>query len=520
MAVKIAIRNVRMLITGDVPKDLRDEIQSVMSYVMPGYKYTPRYQRDVYAARREGRDPWDGTITVARVSTAKKGGTGGLIAPTGLFSYLKEILVDRGIEFEVVDERPEPVFTPGYSLATTLPDGRPFALRTYQGSAVSVGVKKQRGIFKASTGSGKTACAAAMIVEASVFPAVFYVPTCDLLIQAQKSFSELILKDGKPAKIGMIGDGRCDIQDITVATVQSCQRALTGVFTKFDEDSSDDKTTFDDEQKKGIKALVERAQLVIVDECQHVAAETIQTVMNNSHLARFRFGMSASPWRDDGLDIMIEAAFGRRFCDIDASSLIREGFLVKPLITFNHFNQALGVTATYNAHYTKYVVENDARNKWIAQRALFHIGLGRATIVLVKWVKHAERLAKLIPGAEILTASGSSKKSPEKRDKILDRMRSGELKCIIGTTLLDEGVDVPCATVGIFAGGGKSSTRALQRVGRFIRRDDSDPTKSVAYIEEFYDHTKWLRNHAMARRRILETEPEFEIGDNRATMSL
>jgi superfamily II DNA or RNA helicase len=135
-------------------------------------------------------------------------------------------------------------------------------------------------------------------------------------------------------------------------------------------------------------------------------------------------------------------------------------------------------------------------------------------------VPHAEALRELIPGAEILTASGDSKLSPKRRKEVLQRMKTKELMCIIGTSLLDEGVDVPSATAGIFAGGGKSSTRELQRVGRFIRRDKDDPNKTCAFIEEFFDHTKWLMNHAKLRRKILETEPQFEITDNRATMSL
>jgi superfamily II DNA or RNA helicase len=81
-------------------------------------------------------------------------------------------------------------------------------------------------------------------------------------------------------------------------------------------------------------------------------------------------------------------------------------------------------------------------------------------------------------------------------------------------------VDVPAAGAGIFAGGGKSSTRELQRVGRFIRPDPADPDKKCAYIEEFYDHSKWLRNHAKLRRKILETESAFEISDNNISLSL
>lgn len=92
--------------------------------------------------------------------------------------------------------------------------------------------------------------------------------------------------------------------------------------------------------------------------------------------------------------------------------------------------------------------------------------------------------------------------------------------CCIGTSLLDEGVDVPVATAGIMAGGGKSSTRALQRVGRLVRPDPQDPNKDIAYIDEIMDHCRFLDHHANRRRAIYETERAFHISDNKETMLL
>lgn len=376
--------------------------------------------------------------------------------------------------------------------------------------------------FTITHNSGKTEMIVGMMAEASAFPAVFYVNSCDLLEQAYDRFKKYIRYNGKPVEIGRVGGGHFDIQPITVATVQTTERALTGEYHKylFDDVSLDDKTNLNDRQKGELSELVKEAQFVCMDECHHVSCDTIQSVLNKSYSARYRYGCSASPWRDDGLDILIEAAFGRRFCTILASFLIKEGYLVRPNIVFNHFRQALGPASNWAAHYTKYVVENDARNEWIAQRALHYMERKMPTIVLVQRTKHGERLAKLIDGSELLTSSGKKKKTPKARKVILDKMRNRELMCIIATTLLDEGVDVPAASAGIFAGGGKSSTRALQRVGRFIRKDPNDPGKECAEIEEIWDHTKWLGDHAKTRRRILETEPEFNISSNSETMQL
>jgi superfamily II DNA or RNA helicase len=374
--------------------------------------------------------------------------------------------------------------------------------------------------FTVTHNSGKTEVIIYSMVTTGCFPAVFYVPSCDLLEQTYDRFMKHTLYNGQPAEIGRIGNGHCDIKPITIATVQSCEQALTGKYHKYEYDDVNfsDKSNFSSNQNKEISELIREAQYVYQDEVQHASAETIQTVLNNSAKARFRIGGSASPWRDDGLDILIEACFGRRLCDIDASFLIKQGYLVTPRITFNHFRQYLGKSSDFHSHYSKFVVENDPRNQWIAERAKFHVERDRPTIILVKWATHAEILKNLLPDFEVLTSSGDSKKAPKLRKEILDQMRERKLMGIIGTTLLDEGVDVPAAGAGIMAGGGKSSTRALQRVGRLIRPDPKDPNKEIAYIEEFFDDTKWLNHHAKARRKIYETERLFQISDNRNTL--
>lgn len=513
--VLIRVQNVELFLEGALSKKVRDEIQETCSYVIPNFKFLAKYKQEQERAKREikkfgevQRKPWDGTITVAKRYYK---GNGILRAPSGLLSYIREILEENGVSYSLRNERPPVIRTPGYSTPGLV-------LRDYQEEAINKALRRGRGVIKAATGAGKTAMCVAMAARASVFPMVFYVTSCDLLEQAYDQFRKYLRYNGDLTEIGRVGAGHCDVQPITVATVQSCQRALIGKYTKntYDDYCADDRTKFTESQKAMVREMVHEAQFVTIDECQHVSAQTIQDILAVSHKAKLRFGTSASPWRDDGLDILIEACFGRRICDINASFLINSGYLIKPYVTFNHFNQDLGELPDWQTHYKAYVVENDERNQWIAERAAYHVARNRPTIVLVKWTSHADILKDLMTvETEILTSSGKSRKSPKKRKAILERMRSRDLMCVIGTSLLDEGVDVPSAGAGIFAGGGKSSTRELQRVGRFIRKDPADPDKQAAFIEEFHDHCKWLTYHAKARRKILSIEREFAIGDRR-----
>jgi superfamily II DNA or RNA helicase len=507
--ITIRVGNVNLVLQGEIPLDIADEIRETLSYVVPGHEYTKTFKRNQERLEAGGK-AWDGTKTLARRSNS------GLACPTGLYSYIKDILKRNDIPYQIFDERPTTVKTPGWST-----EG--FSARDYQQKPIDTGLNRQRGVMQAATGAGKTEMIVKMVVEAGSFPSIIYVNSCDLLEQTYDRFMKYVRYNGEPVAIGRVGAGHFDPQPISIITVQTAEIALTGEYNKymFDDYDPKDKTELSTKQRVELVDLIKQAQFVYVDECHHVSCDTIQNVLNNSHGARYRFGGSASPWRDDGLDIMIEAAFGRRFCSITASFLIKSGYLVRPTIVFNHFRQKLGPTATFQAHYKKYIVENEARNEFIANKALHYIDLRLPTIILVKWSTHAEILAKLIGDqCEVLTSTGKKKKTPKKRKFFLEKMRNRELMCIIATTLLDEGVDVPAASAGIFAGGGKSSTRELQRVGRFIRKDPNDPKKDMAYIEEFYEHTRWLNDHAARRKKILETEPEFDIFDKMETMEI
>jgi hypothetical protein len=73
-------------------------------------------------------------------------------------------------------------------------------------------------------------------------------------------------------------------------------------------------------------------------------------------------------------------------------------------------------------------------------------------------------------------------------------------------TIADEGLDVPTLSALILAGGGKSSIKAKQRVGRVIRLGSP-----YAYVFDFHDVGKHTKRHSESRIRILEQEPEFEV---------
>jgi superfamily II DNA or RNA helicase len=102
----------------------------------------------------------------------------------------------------------------------------------------------------------------------------------------------------------------------------------------------------------------------------------------------------------------------------------------------------------------------------------------------------------------------------KKRTQSIDDLRSNDVKCMIATTLADEGLDVPTLDSVIMAGGGASATRVNQRIGRTLRKDKKGKKKMSIVV--MYEHNaKHLVKHATKVRRLIKKEPEFEIVESK-----
>jgi superfamily II DNA or RNA helicase len=582
---------------------------------------------------------WDGWITTVCYGKGKcrcPNKKSEMHFPTGLLSVAREFFNEKGIQVSLLDLRDEVKNFSPLGLSDV------YKLRDYQSSILDNALKKQRGIIKAATGAGKTVIAGSIIAKAGAFPACFFVTTIDLLNQAKEEMEKIILQNGSPVKIGVVGGGKCDIRDINVVTVQTAVRALGKKFEKFDdeEDGIYDDYSIGDSEKNIIKEMIQKSQLMICDECitgdsivitkkfgpqnmselknmigeeilsfdgtsvvwkkitnfyeqgekqvieidlisgeklrctenhpimtqigwvqagdlgekdkilcsinnawntklvgikrikklktekvfditvdethcffangmlvhncQHWAASTCQIVSDYCTNARYRFGISATPWRDMSDDILIDGCFGKQIADINASTLISKGVLVPPKIYFVHIKSKMG--GVFADVYKRGIVENMYRNNVIKNLAEKFIEEGRQTLILVRHISHGEILQEMIPGSVFLHGSINNKN----RQEAIKKMKDGKHMCVIASSIFDEGVDVKPLSALILAGAGKSPTRALQRIGRAIRSYEG---KKDAIIVDFFDEMKYMKKHSQSRRKIYKTEPKFEIFD-------
>jgi superfamily II DNA or RNA helicase len=127
---------------------------------------------------------------------------------------------------------------------------------------------------------------------------------------------------------------------------------------------------------------------------------------------------------------------------------------------------------------------------------------------LFRQIKHGEILLEKIKEAGIKCAMLYGNDSLDKRNQVKKSLINKEIDLILASTIFDIGLDLPQLNALILASGGKSSIRALQRIGRVIR---PMPGKKFAAIVDFYDQVKFLKKHSIARYNIYSSEDGFKI---------
>lgn len=485
----------------NLPESVWKDLRQALSFRPEGFQFSPQYRSFFFYTDKNDnkvktRRKWDGWTRQFWKNTKRT------YFPTGLLSIVRQFLDDRQIAYQTqnVREKPEPNFN------IELIDN--YELRPYQLRVIKTACEKSRGIIHAATGSGKTSMGAGIIAELDVAPFMFFVTSIDLLTQAKESLEAILKHNGSRLSVGQIGGGIIDIQDVNVCTIQTAVRAFGKRWDqkyKLDDEDSDDKTPIE-KYRNEIQSVIRSAKGSISDEVQHWKASTCQLVAKELKSAYFTFGLSATPFRNEGDDLLIQACFGKKIAEITASELIREGYLMKPDIKMVHVRGDTSSYKQWQSIYKEQVVENESYNAMVANIANAYIQQGRYVLVLIKHINHGEMLSSMIPGSVFL--SGQSPK--KKREAGIKNLRNKYISCIISSVIFDEGVDIRSLDTVILAGQGKSKTRAMQRIGRIIRPYEG---KTKATAIDFCIHQKYLKKHAIEREKMYRTEPEFVVED-------
>lgn len=485
--IEIILGNVNAQLKGPLDMKWVRELDELLSYNHPAYNFMSGGRGGFGSRGKLGG--WDG-----KVRLLQKNGK----FPIGLTKMVSKYFKENNVEYKILDNRPE------IKYGKPIPQvNSKFKSRDYQKRALKAAIKEGSGIIKVGTGGGKSFVVSSIVAHYNI-PTIVYVIGIELLHQMKST-----IENAFGIECGIVGGGECDTsKQVTIMTIWSAASAFNKKIKLVDSDTTADSSSQNKKlDKEAVRKKVKEAQLFIFDECQYAASETLQFLHRESSSAKHRFLFSGTPWRDTGDDILIEAVSGPKIIDINATYLIKKGFLVKPDIYFIDVPVMRNAGKNYHDVYKNYIVENEERNNLIIKSAKKLVQKGRKVLILVIRVSHGELLKNELSNdfrVEFLDGA----KSADSRMATIQAMKDGDVDILIASKIFDQGVDIPELDALILAGSGKSSGRALQRIGRVIRLAEG---KERAIVVEFFDNCKYLRDHSEARIKVYESEPGFNI---------
>jgi len=329
-----------------------------------------------------------------------------------------------------------------------------------------------RGIVELPTGAGKTVLAVLAIAHAER-PTLVVVPTIELLLQWQRVLSEHF-----DEPVGIIGGGSNDRKRITVITYDSA--ALQADF------------------------LGNQFGLLVCDECHHLPAPGYRFIAAGS-IAPYRLGLTATLQRPDGGERLCEELLGPS-CYAETIDALEGRYLAPYDVERVDVELTPEEQATYEAERQIYLsflrsqaIDFDQQGGWAqfvmrchrseegrrafrAYRTQRQIAFASESKLEALWrviLKHRdERILVFTHENEIvyrlshqllLPVITHHTKVPE-RKRLLAGFAAGELPVLLTSNVLNEGVDVPDANVGVVLSGTGSVREHVQRLGRILRK--------------------------------------------------
>lgn len=268
-------------------------------------------------------------------------------------------------------------------------------------------------------------------------------------------------------------------------------------------------------REKVIAFLMTR-ELVLLEEAHEASSNSYYDIMSECKNAHYRLALTATPFMKDSAEanMRLMACSGPVAVRVSEAELIKRGVLAKPYFIFEALSRCpddLYRTTPYQRAYELGIVEATERNNRIVMRAKQANAYGLSIMVLVQRQKHGKTLALMLTEAGLKVNFIFGEHKQNERQAALDALADGRIDVLIGSTILDVGVDVPSVGMIIVAGAGKAEVGTRQRIGRGLRSKKHGP--NVAFIVDFTDTwNSHLRDHARDRFMIVQTTDGFREG--------
>ena len=355
-------------------------------------------------------------------------------------------------------------------------------------------IAQGQGVVVMPTGAGKTILALMAMVKIQRSTLVV-VPTIDLMHQWRAVIKEFLGQES-----GILGSGQNELCPITVATYDSAAINMHDIGAKFG--------------------------LLICDECHHLPTPQYGLLAEQS-LAPFRLGLTATVERSDGAEEKIYDLLGPKVYEVSIDQLGSDVLAPYKIIT-RKVKLSTEEKELYEKHRAVYL-------KFINQH---HINLSGPS----GWSRFLAKASYLPGGSEALKAHRLQKKIAQaakskldevwdiilqhpheriiiftddndlayalgkhlilpvithqtkgkERQGFLQAFRDGQLNILVSSRVLNEGIDVPEANIGVIVSGSRSTREHIQRLGRILR---ARPGKTATLYEVVSRHTSEQRTN-------------------------
>jgi superfamily II DNA or RNA helicase len=424
----------------------------------------------LYRAKR-----WDGYVHFLDRKTRQ--------FPVGLTRSLTTILDRFKVKYELEDlrVRPEANYHP---INLTGIDVTKYPYE-YQGQIIEECVVAGRGIVQAATNSGKTEIMAGLAQKLNV-PTLIITHTINLLDQTIER-----LQNRLKERVGKIGAGTWAPRKLTVGMVQTLISRLRA-------------------EEEDAMEFISSIRAVMIDECHHASSRSWLDLILSCNNAYYKFGFSGTAIKDSLIqDMRLLGGTGELIHAITNKELIDRGISAVPTIRVKNIRDstipASGIS--WDQAYEMGIVTNKVRNAAILETVSNDLLGGKRVFVIVSRIRHGELLRGLFKRSGINAEFIWGNTDAETRERLLKHFKDKHEnhRCIISSTICDEGVDVPAIDTLVIAAAGKCRTTLLQRVGRALRKKVGG--ENVCEIIDFVDfHNIYLLKHSKERLSVYRRE--------------
>ena len=422
----------------DIPKEITDWFVDQLTFDNPQYVDAVKQGRYL-----RGLEPY--------IYLYKKLPTG-IRVPKGYLQAVEEVLVGQGHGLEIKDNR---ILFPPQKISADI------KLYDYQSDAKLNLLSHPNGVLVAPAGSGKTVVG--LDVMATLGQKALWLTHTNRL--ARQVIDRMVGSEDNPPMfpeikredIGFIGGGKFSIgEQVTIAMIPTLVR-----------------------REVDLPAIGRDFGLVILDEAHHVPASTFIKVMG-CFSSFYTYGLTATPYRRDGLDGMIFASIGLPNAVIKRKSVRAEGKITTPTV----FAKTVPSPVILHNNYHKIiraVMDNPHRMGIIVEDIVREAEAGHYCIAISIRKEYAENIYSAVKERWPKTGIATGDYKASHNDEQVEKLENGEITVLITIfELLGEGFDVRKLDRGFLVLPFRERARVEQAVGR-IQRPAEGKTDAILY---------------------------------------